>query len=197
MLKIEYIWRELLYQAIEKNNPDFQISDLSHRFSLSTSVVSHALVPLRNLSIVEIGKLGSKVTDSEKLLYFWATRRNLKKDIVYSTHTSLPIMDIESSMPSNSFPTAYSAIRLYLNESPADYDKTYFYSENSEEIQKRFPHSNNNNHNLFILKPDPYFSIYSKTTLAQIFTDLWNLSDWFAKEYSNLLLNRIKSSIGL
>ena len=85
MFKIEYIWRDLLDQVIEKKKPEFTITELSKKYSLSTSVVNHALYPLRQLNIVKIGKFSSKVVDWERLLYFWATRRNLKKDIVYFT----------------------------------------------------------------------------------------------------------------
>lgn len=197
MHKIEYIWRELLYQAIEKNNPDFLITDLSRRFSLSTSVVSHALFPLRNLSIVEIGKIRSRLVDSEKLLFFWATRRNLKKDLIYSTFSSLEMMEIESSLPPSVCPTACSAVRLYLKSTPADYDKVYFYSDTPEDIQKRFPESKKKNHNLFVLKKDPFFDLYSQTSLAQIFADLWNLSNWYSREYQNRLLTIIRNKIGL
>ena len=43
MLKIEYIWRDLLTQAIEEKKNEFTLTDLSLKFKLSTSVVSHAL----------------------------------------------------------------------------------------------------------------------------------------------------------
>jgi len=85
MLKIEYVWRELLYRAIELNQPNFTITELANRFHLSSSMVSHALLPLRGLNIVKIGKIKSTVVDTERLLYFWATRRNLNKEIIYQT----------------------------------------------------------------------------------------------------------------
>ena len=115
MLKIEYIWRELLYRSIEKKNPYFTLSELGKTFHLSTSVVSHAVSPLRELHLVEIAKIKSKVVDVEKLLFFWATRRNLKKDIIYKTHSHLPVFGQEASMPTDVIPTAYSAFRFYLN----------------------------------------------------------------------------------
>lgn len=83
MLKIEYVWRELLDRVIEKGNPEFTITALAKKFNLSTSVVNHALIPLRDLNIIKISKTSSKVIDWERLLFFWATRRNIKKEIVY------------------------------------------------------------------------------------------------------------------
>lgn len=56
MLKIEYVWRELLYRAIEQRNPYFSIIQLSNLFKLSTSVVSHAILPLKGLGVVKIAK---------------------------------------------------------------------------------------------------------------------------------------------
>ncbi|PJC81613.1 hypothetical protein CO007_03740, partial [Candidatus Roizmanbacteria bacterium CG_4_8_14_3_um_filter_36_10] len=98
MLKIEYIWRELLYRSIEESRPDFTITELSKIFNLSTSVVSHALKPLKELGIVKINKKNSKILDAERLLFFWATRRNLKKELIYSTYNPLPVQEREASM---------------------------------------------------------------------------------------------------
>jgi hypothetical protein len=197
MLKIEYIWRELLYQAIEKRENKFKIIELAKKFNLSTSFVSHALLPLRKLNIVKVEKNNSHLTDVEKLLYFWATRRDLQKDVIYSTYSSLPVMERENSMPDGVFPTAYSAFRFYFGDCPSDYDKVYFYSFRLDVIKKRFPQNTKNYPNLFIIKPDPFFLFYKKTTLAQIFVDLWGLEDWYAKEFLEALLLKIKEQIGL
>ena len=196
MLKIEYVWRELLYRAVEKKQSDFTMLELGNKFKLSTSLVSHALLPLRELGIVKISKMKSKIIDAEKLLFFWATRRNLKKDLIYQTYSSLSVFEREASMPPDVFPTAYSAYHLYFADIPADYENIYFYITDLKKIQKRFPMSKKSP-NLFILKVDPYLSIYTKTPLAQIFTDLWNLNEWYAKEFTDNLLLKIKHRIGL
>jgi len=196
MLKIEYIWRELLYKAIEEGNPYFTITELARKFHLSTSVVSHATSPLRDLNIVEIGKIKSKVIDSEKLLFFWATRRSLKKDVIYQTRSPLSVFEREALMPADIVPTAYSACRLYFNLLPSDYEKVYFYGDDLEEIEKRFP-KNTREANIFILKKDPFLALYKKNPMGQIFADLWNLPDWYAKEFQEALLEKIKERIGL
>ncbi|PIV09088.1 hypothetical protein COS51_05000 [Candidatus Roizmanbacteria bacterium CG03_land_8_20_14_0_80_36_21] len=134
MLKIEYIWRELLYRSIEESRPDFTITELSKIFNLSTSVVSHALKPLKELGIVKINKKNSKILDAERLLFFWATRRNLKKELIYSTYNPLPVQEREASMPSKVIPTAYSAFRMYFGNPPADYENIYFYAKNLSEV---------------------------------------------------------------
>src|SRR3989344_2606330 len=106
MRKIEYVWRELLYKAIEQKDPYFSLTKLAQKFDLSTSVVSHAVYPLRELGIAEVGKRSSKIIDSEKLLFFWATRRNIKKDIIYATHSQLSVVERETSLPAGVFLTA-------------------------------------------------------------------------------------------
>ena len=51
MLKIEFLWRELLYRTIEKHQPEFTITELANLFQLSTSVVSYGLLPLKQLGL--------------------------------------------------------------------------------------------------------------------------------------------------
>lgn len=194
MLKIENVWRELLDRVIEKRNPDFTITELAKKYSLSTSVVNHALIPLRDLNIVKINKTSSKVVDWERLLFFWATRRNLKKDIIFSTFSSLPVYDREGLMPSDVIPTAFTAFRYLFKKTPADYDYIYFYSNKVEKIIKRFPKSKRPP-NIFILKPDPYLLKSKKLKLAQLFVDLWNLPEWYAKDFQEATLLEIRKRL--
>jgi hypothetical protein len=174
---------------------------LAERFQLSTSMVSHALQPLRELGIISIGKTSSQLVDAERLLFFWATRRNLKQEIIYQTWSPLPPLETEASLPAKVIPAAYSAYRLYINEFqmplPADYDHVYFYAAEVEEIKHRFPPAPKKPANLFILKPDQFLSRYPRLPLAQIFADLWNLPEWYAKEFQDSLLEKIKTNIGL
>jgi len=194
MFKIEYIWRELLDRVIEERNPDFTITELAKKYSLSTSVVNHALIPLRNLNIVKINKTLSKVVDWERLLFFWATRRNLKKDIIYSTFSPLPVYDREGLMPSEVISTGFTSFRYLLNKTPADYDHIYFYSNKIEKITKRFP-NNKRPSNIFILRPDPYLLKSKKLGLAQLFVDFWNLPEWYAREFQLETLTRIREEL--
>lgn len=197
MLKIEYVWREILSQAIEQKNPDFTITELSNKFSLSTSMVSHALFPLRSLGIVKVGKVKSSLIDAERMLYFWATRRNLKKEIIYKTYSEINVFERETLMPTDVFPTAYSACRLYYDLAPSDYENIYFYARDDKEIQKRFPMEEKRAPNIFVLKGDRFLADYKKVPVAQIFVDLWNLPEWYAKEFSDSLLLNIKKELGI
>lgn len=197
MLKIEYVWRELLFQAIECQNSRFSTSDLSQKFNLSTSMVFHALKPLRKLHMVEIGKRNSYVVDVEKFLFFSATKRNFYKDVIYETRSELSPRDLENSMPQDVVPTCYSAYNRMFNFAPADYDRIYYYAYDLEDIQRRFPLKKTTYPNLIILRPDPFLKIYKNLPLAQLFADLWNLTEWQSHDFTNALLLKIKTKVGL
>lgn len=191
MKKIEIIWRELLFQTIEKKNNKFTQQDLAGKFGFSTSTVNHALENLRRMGAVRVTGRFFKAEDPEKILFHWANYRNLKNDIIYATFVDQPIIEIEGLLPAGSIPTAYTAAREMFEEPPADYSKIYFYHPNIEKVKKRFPPSKKNP-NLFALKTDPFLKQYDKrTTLAQTFVDLWNLSDWYAKPF----VQRVKEEI--
>ncbi|OGK26474.1 hypothetical protein A2954_02565 [Candidatus Roizmanbacteria bacterium RIFCSPLOWO2_01_FULL_37_12] len=196
MLKIEYIWKDLLDRTIEKNNPEFTITELANKYSLSTSVVNHALIPIRELNIIKVSKTSSQVIDWERLLFFWATRRNLKKDIVYSTYSNLPVFKREGLMPADVTPTAYTAFRLLFKRVPSDYDRVYFYSNNPNNVIKRFP-KKEGSPNIFILTSNKSLvtSNQLQISLSQLFVDLWNLPEWYAKDFQEATLLEIKKRL--
>lgn len=178
MKKIELIWREILETGIK--NPIFEQKELAQEFGFSTSTVFMAIKPLREIGAVEVTGRNFKIINFEKILMFWATHRNLQKDIIYQTHVDLPIYEIEGLVDNNTIFGAYSAARHLLNDAPADYDKVYVYDG-----VPRFP-KQKGIPNFFILKKDQFMQ--GKTTsVSQTFVDLWNLPDWFAKDYLEAL----------
>ncbi len=195
MKKIEFVWRELLDRVIEKGENTFTISEIAQRYALSTSVVDYALSPLKALNIVKIGKFSSQIVDWERLLFFWATKRNLKKDIIYSTYSDLDTLQREAYMPEKVIPTAYTAFRLIFKYTPSDYDTIYFYSTEIELIKKRFP-PKKGDPNIFILQPDKFLERKGEIGLAQLFVDLWNLPEWYSKDFQDALLLKIKEKLG-
>jgi len=195
MKQIELVWRELLYQAIEQKNNTFRQDHLAVKLECSVSTVNHALNPLRGLGIVHIGKRHSYLADGQRLLFYFATRRNLQKDIIYSTYSDLPVLEREGLMPAGVIATAYSACRMYFSISPADYDNIYFYSQDVQKIESRFPKNNKRAPNIFILKPDKLLFQYKIIPLSQVFADLWNLPEWYAKDFYESLLVNIKNKL--
>ncbi|MBU4482150.1 hypothetical protein KKC16_01735, partial [Patescibacteria group bacterium] len=124
-------------------------------------------------------------------LSIWGTHRNLNKDIIYQTRVDLPIQKIEGELPADIIPTAYTAYRLKFQDAPADYDKVYIYAKNLEQIKKRFPLKKGAS-NLIVLEADDFLKNYGNfVTTAQIYVDLWNLSDWFAQDFLKALKDKI------
>ncbi|MEK7061237.1 MAG: hypothetical protein AAB954_01100 [Patescibacteria group bacterium] len=184
MLKIETLWHHLLWAALEKGEYYLTQKSLADYFGYSLSTV--------NLAYKKIEEIGAK-KDFKKLLYFWATHRSFKKDIIYETYVDFPILEIEGMIPDGAILGGYTAAKNILNEIPADYSKVYFYfDENKLDIvQKRYPFVKGNN-NLFVLKTYPKQINYgSVASLPQTFVDLWNLSDWYSKDFLTALERKI------
>lgn len=193
MKNIEQIFREILYQAIEKSNHRLTQLELSKNLNFSLSTVNLAIKKLEKINSVKIEKMGFRVIDVKKIIYYWASIRNLEKDIIYKTRAEMPAVEIEKSMPPKITYGAYSAYKFKYKDIPADYSEIYIYADEKEldEIKKRFP-KNEKIPNLFILKKDKLIEKYSNTgTTAQIFVDLWNVKEWYAKEFIKNLENKI------
>lgn len=190
MKKIEFIWRHLLVQALEHQHIRFQQQALAHQFHLSSSTVNLALQPLRQLGAVRVGGRGFEIADFEKILYHWANHRRLEPDIRLRLHVNLPILEIEGRLPNLSMPTAYTAVRERFGEPPADYSIIYVYHPHPQDVAARFaPETFPGPANLFVLAPDPFLA--SPVSLPQIFVDLWNLSDWYAKDFTQFVKTKI------
>ena len=88
---------------------------------------------------------------------------------------------------------AYSAFVKKYQEAPADYDKVYVYftEEKIDEIKNRFP-PQKGYINLIVLNTDPWLESFGKITPdCQTFADLWNLPEWYAKDFLDSLKDRI------
>ena len=193
MLKKELIWREILFQAIEKKKTEFTQKKLSEKFGVSLSTVFNALKIPRQSGAVKVTGKNFSVVDAEKFLYVWATQRNIGKEVIYQTYVSEPVQKIEGLMPQGVIFGVYSAYAAKYKDAPADYGKVYVYTdtENLEEIKKRFP-KQKGEANLFILRSDQALSEFGPSTPdVQTFADLWNMKDWYAKEYLLALKNRL------
>jgi len=182
MKRTEEVYREMLFQA-EKENIALTQKEISEKLALSLSNINKAIAPLRRMGAIEVKRMGLNIINARKIIYYWASSRNLAKDIVYSTRVEKNVKDIEKRMPDTAVFTAYSAYALKYREAPADYSEVYVYCDDLDEIKKRFP-SNRNRPNLFVLKKDRSIDKYGKiATTANIFVDLWNLGEWYAAEF--------------
>ncbi|MBM3234623.1 winged helix-turn-helix domain-containing protein [Candidatus Pacearchaeota archaeon] len=192
MKKIEQVYREILFQAIENKKRVLTQLELSKKLGFSLSTINLAVKKLEKMNSIIIGKMNFRAIDAKKILYLWASTRNIEKDIIYKTRAEMPVTDIEKSMPEIVY-GAYSAYKFKFEEVPADYSEVYVYAshEELEILKKRFP-ENGKVPNLFVLKSSG-IEKYSKTgTIAQIFVDLWNLQQWYASDFLKALEERLK-----
>ena len=151
MKKIETIWREILEEA--PKSAIFEQKKLAEKYGFSTSTVFAALLPLRNIGAVAVTGRNFRVVNIEKILMFWATHRNLKRDIIYQTFVDLPVLEIEGLVDNQTIFGAYSTARILLKDSPSEYDKVYVYHPEPDNLMERFPKSDNKNPNFFVIKP--------------------------------------------
>ncbi len=192
MTKKEIIWRHILYESFSKQRYSFTQKDVAQLFHISTSTVFNALKSPRKLGAIEVTGRNFRLRNAEKLLLLWATVRNLKKEILYQTHVTLPILKIEGEMPGSAIFAAMSAYRLKYREAPADYSVVYVYCSDLETMKKRFP-PKKGVRNLVVLKPDSNLATFGQTTPdVQMFADLWNLSEWYAKDFLDALKKKLK-----
>lgn len=193
MTKKEIIWRDILHRAIIEKEPKFRQKDLAKKYGFSLSTVFNALKVPRELGAIEVTGRGFCIRDAEKFLYLWATRRNINNEIIYKTHTVKTVREIEGEAPPNIIFGAYGAYTKKYQDTPADYDKVYFYATEDElpEIKKRFPR-NKGYENFFVIKKDNWLKQFGQITPdVQTFVDLWNLSDWYAREFLDALKGRL------
>ena len=187
MKRVEEVYREILFKSIEKKRNNLTQSYLANALNMSLSVVNLALNSLKKMNAIRINQRSFDVIDKRKILYYWASIRNVDKDIIYKARVDKPVMKIESEMSADVVYGMYSAYKFKFKDVPADYSEVYVYSDNIEEIEKRFP-KNNKNPNLFVLKKDRNMK---EITLANIFVDLWNIKEWYAKDFLKAMEARI------
>jgi DNA-binding transcriptional MocR family regulator len=193
MSKKEQIWRYILQKAIIDRQFQFTQKDIANNLKVSLSTVFNALKIPRAQGAVKVVGRGFSLIDLDKLLYLWATQRNFEKEIIYKTNVLASAKEIEGNIPDGAIFGAYSAYSQKYGDAPADYDKVYVYADKNvlAEIKKRFP-KNAGDPNLFVLKSDPFLAEFGNIAPeSQIFCDLWNLKDWFAKDFLAAIKEKI------
>jgi len=193
MKKIETIWHYLLYQAIEKNKFQHTQAGLAELFHYSTSTINLALAKPTAIGAVRKSGKFFVVEDVFKLLYLTSTIRNLPADIIYQTTSMLDIHALEGLAPASSIYGAYSAASLILGEPPADYSTLYLYEDttNLGELKSRYPLNKTASTKVIILQKPSYLPLPHHTSLPHTFVDIWNMSDWYAHEFTKALEEKI------
>jgi hypothetical protein len=181
--KKERAYREILFRFYEGGEHRLRLREVAHRCGVSPGLVSHALKPLQRMGAIQMSSRWFEVLDALKILMFWCNVRRLWGDIVYRNRLSLPVGDIEGLVPAKAVFTAYTAFKHRFGYAPADYGEVIAYGER-EWFTERFGEDQSTRHpNLIVLSVDEHLLRFSKTPLAQIYVDLWNLGTWYAREF--------------
>lgn len=192
MTKIETIWCQLLFDVFERRETHFKQQDLARNLSMSTSTVNHALRDLRRTGAVHVGGDGGTATDAEKILIHWASHRTLEKDMVSTIALAESVREVEGSLPPGSILGGYSAVRHWYGEAPADYTTVHVYHRDPSLVTARLTNAPYGNTKLVVLQLPPLIPTRPETTsLAHTFVDLWNVTDWMAKDF----VRRVKEDI--
>ncbi|HLD75821.1 MAG TPA: winged helix-turn-helix transcriptional regulator [Candidatus Norongarragalinales archaeon] len=192
MLERDFVYLELL--TAPKGTRLTQLG-LAKTLGISLSTVHHALQPLKRMGAVTIKARGLEVADWERVLVHFANVRNLYEDIVYQTRAETTPVELEKSMPAGIAFTAYSGYRLRYREAPADYSEVLVYADEAtvRETQRRFPEKKGPA-NLIVLaagKKLPQKCAENVVPDALLFADLWNLKEWYARDYLEALRKRL------
>lgn len=196
MKKIETIWHFLLYEALEHKKFKFTQAEIAQKLGFSLSTVNLAIQVPSQIGAIRKETKFFVVEDVLKFLFYWGSVRNLSKEIIYSTRVEAPISEIEGLVPSGGVYACYSAASRILKNKPADYDKVHIYLEKNElsDLKIRFPEVKKQTPNLFVIeKSKGLVSEKGVTFLPQTFVDVWNMPDWFAKDYINELTAKINA----
>ena len=171
--------------------------EIALKFGFSISTVSLAIEAPSQIGAINKTSKFFVLANFSKLLYFWATHRNLYRDIIYKSFVNLPVSQIEGYVPSDCIYGGYSAGKILLKEPPADYSTVHIYAEESQliAIQTRFaPYADakRGEPNFYVFKYDPFLKQYGNvTTFPHTFVDIWNLRDWYSTDFVKALEQKI------
>lgn len=195
MKKYERIYREILIGILDKKDRFTQL-ELSKKCYVSISLVNKVLKNLEEIGAVEIFPMQFRILDASKILFHWASKRNVHKDINQKYCIDMGIIEIEKSLPF--ILTGFSAWRLLRKKAPFDYSKVYVYIPKNErnifDIWLKDKPIINGRENLFVMFTDDIHLIEnSKKKIApipQIFVDLYSLAGFESKYFITDILEK-------
>lgn len=194
MIKKEIIWRELLFQVRENKKNKFTQKEIAEKFNVSLSTVFNSLKTLRKSKIIRVTGRFFVLEDYRKLVYLWASERNLDKDIYYRGYSLKSASFLEGVVPPEATFALYSGFKQVYKQAPADYDHLYFYLDPSlldKAVERLDLRMEKNKENVFILKADDWFLEYPQPLPEQIFVDIWNAPEWYSKDFLKYLEEKI------
>lgn len=193
-MKLEAVYREILFNVYEKKNTSFTQKSLSEKCKISIGNVNYSLEPLEEMGAIEKKARRFIVINPKKILMYWASKHKLKP--VYQTFVNMSVIDIEKSLPQGILFGAYSAYKLIFKNIPAEYSEVYIYADEKgiKKIEDRFPEKKGNA-NLIVLEADEHLKTFKKMPLSQIYVDLWNINKWYAQDFLKALEEKIEKLV--
>lgn len=174
----------------------FTQKDLAGKLRVSLSTVNNALKLPRSAGAIEVGGRNFRIRDKEKFLLLWASHRRVGSDVIYQTKVFGTVPEIEGLVPPGVIFGAFSAVIKKYQIAPADYNAVYLYADPKilPELKKRFP-LQKGSPNLVVLKADAWLKNFGEVTPSvQTFVDLWNMPQWYAKDFLQEVRRRLKFS---
>lgn len=184
-MKKQLVLERILFEFLEKKRSRLTQLELARELGISLSTVNNAIKPLAKMGAVRASPTGLAVVDAQKIVLYWSSVRNVEKDVLFKTRVEQPVAQIEKSMPSGVFYAAYSGYKFKFGQVPADYSEVYVYAKDAREVSQRFP-ARKGPPNLVVLRAsDAMLKCVSAgvVSTARLYADLWNLPEWYAKEF--------------
>ncbi len=171
------VLREILHQYFTKGERFFVQQELAHACGISLGTLNPLIKKLERMRMIECRPFGLRLLDPRRLLVYWAARRDLFEDIVYSTHCVQEADEVERALVEAGFVlTAQSGYKRVFGKTPPDYDKVLVYGQ-AEKIRRIYG-PRELEPNLIVLEPDEHLyrlSEHGVAPLVQLYVDLWQL----------------------
>ena len=116
----ERLYREILIGILEKRTVFTQL-ELSKKCGGSLGLVNKIIKNLAEVGAIDIQRRQFKIIDGSKILFDWASKRRIKRDISEKYYIDMNIDEMEKSLPF--IFTGYSAWKLLTNSVPFDYSE--------------------------------------------------------------------------
>ncbi len=195
MKAYERIYREILIKALEKKERFTQLG-LSKECNVSLGLVNKTIKKLAEIGAIQIMPMGFSIIDTSRILFGWAAKRNMKKDIKEAYSIDMPVFEIEKELPF--ILTAYSAWRLLTQSVPFDYSEVYVYVQKNEENLFRLwlkdkPLAEEPKNLFVIFTNDLHLIKNSKKKIVpvpQIFVDIYGLAGMAPKYFLTEIMEK-------
>lgn len=196
MKKGEWVLREILHRFYEQEERFMSQKSIAQNCDVSEDTVSRVVNKIHNFKAVEKKPLGFRIIYPQKILLYWASTRGLVKDILYSAYSPDAVSKIEEQMPEDVIFTAHSGYHRKVGSVFTHYEEVYVYTR-PEKIKSRFPKSNLERKNVYVLESDPHLKKISENKappLPQIYVDLWQIGGRVADKLVSKLEKRFESA---